>query len=94
MQSNFDKNTLGAKVFAKGTIKLPAILRHQLRIHDGDQILFIKKGSAWVLTTHHQNIIDTQEYIKSLKQPSSDNFSLVDELIQERRDEAKKASNK
>jgi len=87
MQTNEHvNNAVEAKVFTKGTIKLPASLRHELDIHDGDKVLFMKKYGAWVVTTHLRNIKESQEYIKSMR---TDNKSVVESLIKDRRREAK-----
>lgn len=83
---NNDTNTLEAKVFTQGTIKLPVYLRNELNIHDGDRVLFIKKGTEWVVTTHLNNIRSTQAFFSALRK---DNDSVVDELIADRRKEAK-----
>ncbi len=83
-------NTLEAKVFSHGTIKLPAALRHELSIHDSDKVLFIRKGDSWIVTTHQNNIKTAQELIKSL---NKNNISLVDELLKDRHDEVLRESN-
>ncbi len=83
----YSKNTLEAKVFTKGTIKLPTVLRNELHIHDGDHVLFIKKENTWIVTTHNTNIKNTQNLLKSLSHGKTG--SLVDELIKERRRAAK-----
>ena len=84
----YSKNTLEAKVFTRGTIKLPTALRNELHIHDGDHVLFIKKENTWIVTTHNTNIKNTQDFLKSLSHDKK-NISLVDELIKERRRAAK-----
>ena len=81
-----NKSTFEAKVFSKGTLKLPVSLRNELHIHDGDKILFIKKDDSWIITTHLNNIKSTQKYLSQL---SKNNDSAVEELINSRRREAK-----
>lgn len=87
MQTNSHvNNALEAKLFTKGTIKLPASLRRELGVHDGEKVLFMKKNGAWIVTTHLRNIRESQEYIESMR---LDNKSVVDSLIRDRREEAK-----
>ncbi len=81
------KNSIEAKIFSKGTLKLPIIVRTDLDIHDGDKVLFLKQNNKWVVTTHKHNIQEAQEYFAKLKQQSNVEYS-VDDFIAERRAEA------
>lgn len=76
------KNQCTAKVYAKGKINLPANLKDDLSIHDGDQVIFIKRANTWKLTTRELLIKEAQEYSKQL---NPTNESLVDSLLEERR---------
>ncbi len=84
-----NENTFEAKLFTKGTLKLPVGIRNDLNVQEGDRILFIKKNGSWVVTTHKQNIRQTQEYFAQLKQENKVEFT-VDDFIAERRAEALK----
>ncbi len=83
------KNTYEAKLFTKGTLKLPVDIRNDLNVYDGDRVLFIKKGDSWVVTTHKRNIEEAQKYFAKLKQENNVNFT-VDDFIAEKRAEALK----
>ena len=74
-----------AKVYSRGKINLPTSLKEDLSIHDGDQVIFIKNGNSWVITTRNAWIKDAQSYAKTLN-PNSE--SMVDDLIAERRQTA------
>lgn len=71
-----------AKVYSRGKINLPAYLKEDLAIHDGDQVIFIKNGSSWTITTRGAWIKDAQSYAQTL---NPENDSMVDELINQRR---------
>lgn len=75
-----------ARVFSKGTLKLPASLRNELHVEDGDKILFIKKNGSWIITTHLNNIRATQKYLAQFNKTDD---SAVEDLINVRRQEAK-----
>jgi AbrB family looped-hinge helix DNA binding protein len=85
--NNHLHNSYEAKVYAKGIIKIPTSIRDELQVHDGDKVLFLRKDDTWVLTTHLKNIAATQKLINLLKHDSN---SVMDELIESRRDEAKR----
>lgn len=76
------KDNCVAKVYSRGKINLPTYLKEDLNITDGDQVIFIKNGNSWLLTTRNAWIKDAQTYARSL---NPENDSLVDALIEERR---------
>jgi bifunctional DNA-binding transcriptional regulator/antitoxin component of YhaV-PrlF toxin-antitoxin module len=76
-----------AKLYSRGKINLPAPLKADLDIDDGDQVIFIKQGNSWLVTTRNAWIRDAQAYAKSL---NPENDSLVEALINERRAAANK----
>lgn len=76
-----------AKVYARGKINIPSDVKHDLALHDGDQVIFIKTHNSWVITTRNAWIQDAQDYCRTLN-PERD--SLVDSLIADRRRAAKK----
>lgn len=74
-----------AKVYARGKINLPTTLKEDLSIHDGDQIIFIKNGNSWFITTRNAWIKDAQSYAQTL---NTEEESMVDSFIAERRHDA------
>lgn len=78
----YSKDNYTARIYSQGKINLPVRVKDDLQVHDGDQILLIKKGSSWVITTRNAWIKDAQAYASTLDKK---NVSLVDELITERR---------
>ena len=77
--------TYHAKVIAGGKIVIPAELRRQLGIKDGDALVVAKQADGTLtLRTHSQVIADGQRaFRKTLKRPFT-----VDEFIADRRAEA------
>jgi bifunctional DNA-binding transcriptional regulator/antitoxin component of YhaV-PrlF toxin-antitoxin module len=71
-----------ARVYSRGKINLPAYLKEDLALHDGDQVIFIKNGNSWTITTRNAWIKDAQSYAQAL---NPENDSMVDELISQRR---------
>lgn len=86
MNNSQNRNNCVAKVYSRGKINLPSDVKHDLAIHDGDQIIFIKTQNSWMITTRNAWIKDAQDYCKTLN-PKGE--SLVDELIKSRRKTAK-----
>jgi AbrB family looped-hinge helix DNA binding protein len=80
-----DQRIFRAKVDASGRILLPAELRAELHVAEGDSVLFVQHHNALELRTLKQAVQKAQEYFCSLA-PAS--VSMVDELIAERRAEA------
>ena len=80
------KSNYNAKVYSHGKINLPANVRNDLGLHDGDNVIFIKKARSYVITTRNTLIKEAQDYCKSLK----NNDFTVDDFIAERRAEALK----
>jgi AbrB family transcriptional regulator, stage V sporulation protein T len=82
--------TYQAKVIAGGKVVIPADLRREFGIKDGDSIVFERdpKGGL-VIKTYAQVVREVQERFRELRTPG-DGTSLVDELIAERRAEARR----
>lgn len=81
--------TYQAKIYGGGKMALPADVRRQLGIKDGDTVrLSIEDGRLTVVTLE-QIVRDTQARYRQL---IPEGVSLVDELIAERRAEAKRES--
>lgn len=85
--TQFPKDNYTARVYSQGKINLPVKVKDDLQIHDGDQILLIKNGNSWTITTRNAWIKDAQAYANTL---GDKKISLVDELINERRKIAQK----
>jgi AbrB family transcriptional regulator, stage V sporulation protein T len=77
--------TYHAKVFAGGKVSIPADVRRQLGIKDGDRVQFEIRDGRLTMTTLAQRIREIQEHVRSIV---PEGVSLVDELIAERRAEA------
>ena len=73
------------KMYSKGTIRIPAAIKNDMHLKDGDELLFVRHGSEWALTTREKMLKEAQAYF-TLHNP--DKISLVDELIAERRQAA------
>ncbi len=78
-------NQFSAKIYSKGKLSIPATIRKDLHLNDGSEVIFIKHGQSWALTTREKLFNDAQIYFNSLK---SQNKSIVDEFIAERRAQA------
>jgi AbrB family transcriptional regulator (stage V sporulation protein T) len=79
-----DQRIFRAKVDASGRILLPAELRAQLHVTEGDSVLFVQHPNSLEVRTLTQAVRKAQEYFGSLA-PAS--VSMVDELLAERRAE-------
>lgn len=80
--------TYNAKVIAGGKIVIPAELRRELGIKDGDSLVIERdENGGLVLKTYLQIVREVQSEFRRLRGPD-DGRSLVDELIAERRAEA------
>lgn len=73
------------KMYSKGTIRIPAAIKNDMHLKDGDELLFIRHGSEWALTTREKMLKEAQAYFAL---HNSQKISLVDELIAERHKEA------
>jgi AbrB family looped-hinge helix DNA binding protein len=81
--------TYQAKIYGGGKMALPADVRRELGIKDGDIVnLNIEDGKLTLMTLEHI-VRDTQA---RLRQFIPEGVSLVDELIAERRAEAARES--
>lgn len=74
-----------AKVDASGRILLPAELRTELDVAEGDSVLFVQHHGTLELRTVKQAVRKAQEYFCSL---APVDVKMVDELLAERRGEA------
>jgi AbrB family looped-hinge helix DNA binding protein len=76
-----------SRVDKSGRIVLPAEIRTTLGVGVGDSVLVIQEGMSVGIVTPQQALRQAQEYFMKLAPPS---VSMVDELIQEHREEAKR----
>lgn len=80
--------TYHAKLIKGGKVVIPAELRRELELHDGDTLVFEREGDAIVLKTYGQVVREVQARFKPLVRDRT--RSVVDELIAERRAEAER----
>ncbi len=78
--------TYHAKLIKGGKIVIPAELRRELGLHDGDTLVFERAVHGMTLKTYHQVVREVQAGFKAMIGNSK--RSMVDELIAERRAEA------
>ena len=71
---------------SNGRVVIPAALRTQLDIKDGDQLIWSVRGRDLVATTRRAQLLNAQAMFQKFIPASSP--SLADELIAERRAEA------
>lgn len=81
--------TYQAKVIAGGKIVIPAELRRELGIVDGDSLVVERDpGGGIVLKTYRQVVGEVQARMKELSAPGD--AGIVDELLVERQEEARR----
>jgi len=81
--------TYNAKVIAGGKIVIPAELRREFGIKDGDSLVIERDANgSMVLKTYAQVVREVQEAFRAMQKPGVDYSGIVDELIAERREEA------
>lgn len=79
--------TTRVRVDAAGRVTLPAELRHKLGIEPGQELILAEDGQGIHLQTFAQAVRAAQEAFAPYRIPGQ---SVVDELIRERREEAKR----
>lgn len=83
--------TYQAKVIAGGKIVIPADIRRELGIKDGDSLVFERDDTgAMVLKTYAQVVAEVQQTLRKLRGPDKGGASVVEELLQERRENAQR----
>ena len=78
------KTKLGKNV----RVIIPTAFRQNLHLQTGDDIIIHMEDNLIYLTTAEQALHRLQKKVKSYMNATGQNFSLVDELISERRKEA------
>ena len=86
-QMAIERLSYRAKVDPSGRIVIPAELRIRLGIAEGDELIVESDGEHVVVKTAEQALKDAQAYFASFVPPG---VSLVDELLKERREEARR----
>ena len=76
------------KLIKGGKIVIPAELRRELGLEDGDTLVFEREGDRIVMKTRQQVLREVQQEFKAML--GEYEGSLVDELIADRRAEAAK----
>ena len=73
-----------AKIITGGKVVIPADMRRELDVKDGDSIVFERQGDAFVIKSYRQVVREVQQRMKELiKEPFT-----VDDFIADRRAEA------
>ena len=86
--------TYQAKVIAGGKVVIPADFRREFGIKDGDTIIFDRgPDGGMALKTYAQVVREVQAEVRRLSRPD-DGGSIVDELLADRRDEARREKEK
>jgi AbrB family looped-hinge helix DNA binding protein len=81
------KEETRARVSQNGRIVIPSSFRNALGIDDGDEVILRLQDDELRITTKQRRIRRAQERARSYLKPGT---SLVDELIAERREAAKR----
>jgi AbrB family looped-hinge helix DNA binding protein len=79
--------TAHIRISANGRIVIPAAMRERLDLKANDSVVLILEGSEIKLITYEENIRRIQQYFKQFAKPG---VLWSDELIAERREEARR----
>lgn len=79
------KSTHRVRVAAGGRLVIPAEVRQELGIKEGDEVLLSRDEGGIRIATLKDTVHEVQEYFRQLKKPGE---SVVDELIRDREREA------
>ena len=91
MCHNLAMNAIPVKVGPKGRVVVPAPIRRQLGIEEGTELMARVEGDGIVLELPSAAIRRLQELVTSVVPRD---VSLVDELIAERREEARREAER
>lgn len=78
--------TYHARMIKGGKVVIPAELRRELGLAEGDTLVFERDGDKVVLKTYEQVVREVQSVFRGML--GENTRSMVDELIAERRAEA------
>ncbi len=83
--------TYHAKVIAGGKIVIPADLRRELGIKDGDMVVIDRDANGgMILRTHAQVVREVQDVFRPFRDPHG---NIVDDLLAGRREEQRRESD-
>ncbi|MDQ5920870.1 MAG: hypothetical protein QG673_926 [Pseudomonadota bacterium] len=80
-----NNKSIKAKIYSHGKINIPVSVKNDLAVHDGDELIFIKKDTSWLITTRNNILKESQAYFSKFVPKG---VSVVDELLSNRRKEA------
>ncbi len=75
------------RIAAGGRVVIPAEVRQDLGVKEGDELLLTRDGEGIRMTTVKQAVREVQAFFGQFKKPGE---SVVDEFLADRRDEAAK----
>ena len=78
------------KIGEVGRVIIPAIIRQQLHLTPGDEIILHIQDDALHISTPQHSLKKLQNKVKRFMETSDQPFSLVDELIAQRHIEAER----
>jgi len=79
-------NQIRLRLSENGRVVIPAQVRRDLGVEAGDEIILEQDENGYRMTTRRQRIEEARRYLRRHVKPG---VSLVDELIEERREAAK-----
>ena len=83
--------TYHAKVIAGGKVVIPADIRRELGIKDGDSLVIDRDSAgAVVLRTREQVVHDVRQSFRSMREDIAPHGSVVAELLEDRATEARR----
>lgn len=83
--------TYHAKVIAGGKVVIPADIRRELGIKDGDSLVIDRDAAgAVVLRTREQVVHDVRQSFRSMREDIAPHGSVVAELLEDRAAEARR----
>lgn len=83
--------TYHAKVIAGGKVVIPADIRRELGIKDGDSLVIDRDArGAVVLRTREQIVQDVRQSFRSMREDIAPHGSVVAELLEDRATEARR----
>ena len=87
LPETWQKQKYRVRMAAGGRIVIPADVRQELGVKEGDELLLTREPSGIRITTVEQTVREVQAFFAQFKKPGE---SVVDEFLEERREEAAK----